>query len=150
MYKFEKINEDTYKLITNNEEFTFTRTVDLAKELQKVDMYTTMYMADLLAERGETFENTKLKTETRENGKTIVDETNFNVLKEQARNIATFDVMNSIFNKIFKKPYLDILKNIDIKETDKEGISQFTSKLADILVNGMIEDTPREQTEERN
>ena len=59
MYKFEKISEDEYKLITDKKEYTINRNIDLVKEMQSVDLYSTMIVADFLAERGETYENTK-------------------------------------------------------------------------------------------
>ena len=98
MYKFEKINEDTYKLITDTKEFTFTRTVDIARELQSVDMYTTFYVAQFLAERGETLDNTRLRVERHEGNKTIVDESGLEAVKKEARNLAYYDIINKLFN----------------------------------------------------
>lgn len=143
MYKFEKINEDTYKLITDEKEFIFTRTVDLAKELQKVDLYATSYMADILAARGETFENTTLKVERIEGNKTIVDETNFNMMKQEARKLANYDVMNLVFKKIFKKDYIEMLMDLKIDLEDLNEVEKFVTELTQILVNGMKENSPR-------
>lgn len=144
MYRFEKINEDTYKLITEDNEFTFTRTIDLVRELQRVDMYTTSYMADMLAERNETFENTKLIVKRQEGNKTIVDESNLNKLKEQAKNLATYDVMNNIFNKICGTGYLQLIKalKIDVKNTNE--VQKFVSEFTSVLINGIKDNTPRE------
>lgn len=143
MYKFEKINEDTYKLITDEKEFIFTRTVDLAKELQKVDLYATSYMADMLAARGETFENTTLKVERIEGNKTIVDETNFNMMKQEARKLANYDVMNLVFKKIFRKDYIEMLMDLKIDLEDLNEVEKFVTELTQILVNGMKENSPR-------
>ena len=140
--KFEKINEDTFKLIANDKEFVFTRTVDLAKELQSVDMYTTAYVAEFLAERGETLDNTKLRVERKVNGQTIVDESNIEALKKQAQNLAYYDVINKIFKKIFGKGYMDQLKEIGIKADNVEEVSKFTSELTQILMNGIDDNTP--------
>lgn len=145
MYSFEKINEDTYKLKTESKEFTFTRTVDLAKELQKVDLYTTSYLADILEERGETFENTKLKVERSENGKIIVDETNFNTLKESCRSMAWYDVLDRVFKKTIGLGYIEILQETGIGLKNLEEIEKFCSEFSSILVNGMQDNTPREQ-----
>ena len=144
MYSFKKENEDTYKLITDTKEFTFTRTIDLAKELQKVDMYTTLYMADILEERGETFENTKLKVERKEGNKVIVDETNFNKLKEQARVLAYYDILNKIFKKLFNEDYIGLIQAIGINIENEEEINKFVTELTNILIKGIQEDTPRE------
>lgn len=143
MYKFEKVNEDTYKLITDEEEFIFTRTVDLAKELQKVDLYTTSYLADMLAARGETFENTTLKVERIEGNKIIVDESNFNMMKQEARKLAYYDVMNLVFKKIFRKDYIEMLMDVKIDLEDLNEVEKFVTELTQILVNGMKENSPR-------
>lgn len=143
MYKFEKINEDTYKLITDEKEFIFTRTVDLAKELQKVDLYTTSYLADMLAARGETFENTTLKVERIEGNKIIVDESNFNMMKQEARKLAYYDVMNLVFKKIFRKDYIEMLMDLKIDLEDLNEVEKFVTELTQILVNGMKENSPR-------
>ena len=146
MYKFEKIKEDTYKLITKEREFTFTRTVDLAKEIQKVDLYTTSYLADMLAERGETFENTKLKVVIQKGNETIIDESNFNALKEKARNLAYFDVLNKVFNKLFGIGYIDLLKTIEVEKD--EDVHKFVTELTRVITRGIEEDTPRGENKE--
>lgn len=143
MYKFEKINEDTYKLITDEKEFTFTRTVDLAKELQKLDLYTTSYLVDMLAERGETIDNTKLRIEKKVDGKIIVDESNLNFLKQKAKDLAFMDVLDKITKKIFGIDFITTLSTINVDETDTKGIENFTADLGTILVKGMSDNSPR-------
>ena len=142
MYKFEKINEDTYKLILDHKEFVFTRVVDLAKELQSVGLETTLVMADMLAERGETFENTKLRVERKNGNETIIDETNFNKVKEEAGKIAYYNILNRIFKKIFKIGYIDLIAETGL--TKENEIIKFVEELTSVLVNGIKEDTPRE------
>lgn len=143
MYKFEKINEDTYKLITDEKEFTFTRTVDLAKELQKLDLYTTSYLVDMLAERGETIDNTKLRIEKKVDGKIIVDESNLNFLKQKAKDLAFMDILDKITKKIFGIDFITTLSTINVDETDTKGIENFTADLGTILVKGMSDNSPR-------
>lgn len=142
MYKFEKLNEDTYKLIINDKEYTFTRTINLAKELQSVDLETTLVLADMLAERGETFENTKLKVERQEGNKTIIDETNFNLVKQEAAKIAYYNILERIFKKIFHVGYMDLI--IETGLTKVEDITKFVSELTEVLINGIKDNTPRE------
>lgn len=143
MYRFEKISEDTYKLI-GNKEFTFTRTIDLAKTLQSLDMETTIILADILAERGETFENTKLKIERKEGNKTIVDESNFDRVKEQARNIAMYNILDKIFKKLFGLGYLELITQIGLDTNNLPEIEKFVTDLTNVLVNGIKEQTPSE------
>lgn len=142
MYKFEKIDEDNYKLIINDKEFTFTRTIDLARELQSVDMYTTYYVAEFLADRGETLDNTKLRIERKENGKTIIDESNLEALKKQASSLAYYEILNRIFKKTFNIDFMTLLKETGI--TDTNEIGRFTADITKIFVNGLEDNTPRE------
>lgn len=142
MYKFEKINEDTYKLVTDTEEITFNRVIDIVKELQSVDMYTTYYVAEFLAERGETLENTKLRVERKENGKTIVDDSNLKALEEKARNSAYYDILNRVFRKTLGKDYLGTLQLLNINSADVEGVRKFVEEFTNILVKGINDNTP--------
>ena len=142
MYKFEKINEDTYKLITDTKEFTFTRTVDIAKEMQSIDMYATYRVAEFLAERGETFDNTKLRVERHEGNKTIVDESGLEAVKKEARNMAYYDAMDQIFKKSFGKGYLETIVDIGLNPNNQDEVRKFAEKLAEILANGMSDNTP--------
>lgn len=142
MYKFEKINDDTYKLITDTKEFTFTRTVDIARELQSVDMYTTFYVAQFLAERGETLDNTSLRVERKEGNKIIVDESGLEAIKKEARNLAYYDIINKLFKKIFGKGYMEQLTDIGINLTDTDAVSKFVGELTKVLTNGIDDNTP--------
>lgn len=142
MYKFEKINEDTYKLVTDTEEITFNRVIDIVKELQSVDMYTTYYVAEFLAERGETLENTKLRVERKENGKTIVDDSNLKALEEKARNSAYYDILNRVFRKTLGKDYIGTLQLLNISSTDVTGVQKFVEEFTNILVKGISDNTP--------
>lgn len=140
MYKFEKVSEDEYKLITDKKEYTINRNIDLVKEMQSVDLYSTMIVADFLAERGETYENTKLRVTRHEGNKTIIDESNLKKLEDTARNQAYYDVLNKIFNKTCGMGYIEVLKECEI--TKNEDIEKFVSEFTNIITKGN-DDTPR-------
>lgn len=143
MYKFEKINEDEYKLTGNGKEFTFTRTVDIVKEVQSIDLRATINVAEILAERGETYENTKLRITRNEGNKTIVDESNLRALESTARIQALNEVLDKVYRKIFNMAPLELVKEIGIDITDKESIAKFSENFTKILLNGMSDNTPR-------
>lgn len=144
MYQFKKMNEDKYILITDHNEYEINRTIDLAKEIQSVDLIATTIVAEFLAERGETYDNTKLRITRQEGNKTYVDESNLKRLETQARNQAYYDVMNKIFKKTTEKGYMDMLKEvgIDTNNPDLDKIGKFVSDFTDVIING-IDDTPR-------
>lgn len=142
MYQFQKINEDTYKLIANGKEFTFTRTVDLIKEMQSIDMIATLKVADILAERGETYDNTKLRIQRQENGKTIIDESNLKRLEDKAHEIATQEVLSNIYKKIFGKSPIKLINEVGIDTNDITTIEKFSADITKVLINGLEEKTP--------
>lgn len=145
MYQFQKINDDEYKLISNDKEFTFTRTVDMVKEMQSVDLITTIKVAEILAERGETYENTKLRVEYKEGNNTVIDESNLRRLEEKAKDLATQEVLEKMYLKLFNKKPMELIKEIGIDIQDTESIKNFSSEVTKILVNGLDEDTPISQ-----
>lgn len=142
MYQFKKINDDKYKLITDNSEYEINRTVDLAREIQSVDLRATTIVADLLAERGETYENTKLVVTRQEGNKTIVDESNLKRLEQSAHNQAYFEVLDSIFKKTIKLSYINTMQEIGAKT--EEDVNKFISEFANLIVHG-VDDTPRSE-----
>lgn len=148
MYKFEKISDDEYKLVTDSKEHLLIRNIDLTKEIQSVDLYSTMIVADFLAERGETYDNTKLRVTRKinDNGtlKEIVDESNLKRLEEKARNQAYYEVLDRVFNKTCGVGYLDIIKECGI--TDNEGVEKFVKEFTEVITQG-IDDSPRQDTQ---
>ena len=148
MYKFEKISDDKYKLVTDSKEHLLIRNIDLTKEIQSVDLYSTMIVADFLAERGETYDNTKLRVTRKinDNGtlKEIVDESNLKRLEEKARNQAYYEVLDRVFNKTCGVGYLDIIKECGI--TNNEGVEKFVKEFTEVITQG-IDDSPRQDTQ---
>ena len=143
MYKFEKVNEDEYKLIADKQEFIFTRTVDIAKEIQSVDLLATIKVAEILETRGETYDNTKLRIEKTIGNKTIIDESNLKALERKARELALTDVLTKVYNKLFNMNPIELIQKIGIEITDIKSIEKFSSELTEILVNGISGNTPR-------
>ena len=150
MYQFKKKNDDEYILECNGKEYPFTRTIDIAREMQSVDLETTFIVSEFLAERGETYDNTKLRITRTEGNQTIVDESNLKRLEEKARTMAYNKVIDNVFMKTFKMHYLDLIKAIDIKLTDEQAIIDFSSKFTEIIINGIPDDTPSEQDTQDN
>lgn len=144
MYQFKKINEDEYILISNDKQFPFKRTVDLAKTVQSIDLKTTIKLAEVLAERGETLENTKLRIERKSGSETIIDESNLRMIEKKLRDIAWSEVADEIYKKLFNKSVLEMIKELGI-DNDVEMVKKFSSEFFGILVNGLDDNTPRNE-----
>lgn len=150
MYQFKKINDDEYILISGEKEYPFKRTVDIAKEMQSIDMVATIIVAELLAERGETYENTKLRVERKEGNKIIVDESNLRALEKKAKQKALEEVISRVYKKLFNKNIIELLVDIGIDLEDEELIQKFSTELTEILVKGIDDNTPRSEGEKGN
>ena len=127
MYQFKKINDDEYCLISDNKEFPFKRTVDIAKEMQSIDMITTVKVAEFLAERGETYDNTKLRVERIEGNNTIIDESNLRMIEKKAKDIATTEVLNKVYKRLFNKSIAEMLKELDITNVGNYFLNKLSS-----------------------
>lgn len=150
MYQFKKKSDDEYILECNGKEYPFTRTIDIAREMQSVDLETTFIVSEFLAERGETYDDTKLRITKTKGNQTIVDESNLKRLEEKARNMAYNKIIDNVFMKTFNMGYLKVLNILDIKTSDEQAIIDFSSKFTEIIINGIPDDTPSEQDTQDN
>lgn len=146
MYQITKINEDTYKLEGNGKEYQFTRTVDLMAMFQSIDLKTTIKLADVLAERGETLDTTKLRVERTNGNETTIDESNLNMIRDSIKAQVTSEIIADIFKKAIGKDILTIIQELNIANED---IEPFTQALTKVLLSGQ-DDTPRGEDKEGN
>lgn len=146
MYQITKINEDTYKLEGNGKEYQFTRTVDLMAMFQSIDLKTTIKLADVLAERGETLDTTKLRVERTNGNETTIDESNLNMIRDSIKAQVTSEIIADIFKKAIGKDILTIIQELNIANED---IEPFTQALTKVLLSGQ-DDTPRGENKEGN
>lgn len=146
MYQITKINEDTYKLEGNGKEYQFTRTVDLMAMFQSIDLKTTIKLADVLSERGETLDTTKLRVERTNGNETTIDESNLNMIRDSIKAQVTSEIIAEIFKKAIGKDILTIIQELNIAN---EEIEPFTQALTKVLLSGQ-DDTPRGEDKEGN
>lgn len=146
MYQITKINEDTYKLEGNGKEYQFTRTVDLMAMFQSIDLKTTIKLADVLAERGETLDTTKLRVERTNGNETTIDESNLNMIRDSIKAQVTSEIIAEIFKKAIGKDILTVIQELNIANED---IEPFTQALTKVLLSGQ-DDTPRGEDKEGN
>lgn len=146
MYQITKINEDTYKLEGNGKEYQFTRTVDLMAMFQSIDLKTTIKLADVLSERGETLDTTKLRVERTNGNETTIDESNLNMIRDSIKAQVTSEIIAEIFKKAIGKDILTVIQELNIANED---IEPFTQALTKVLLSGQ-DDTPRGEDKEGN
>ena len=141
MYRIEKIDEDKFKVI-GAKEFTLTREVQLARELQSLDVEKTIRLAEVLADRGETIENTKLRITRQEGNKTIVDESNLEAIKKALEKPIMLEIIDKVLKRQIGRTMEEFIADLEITEDEAE---RFGQEFIITLTNGFKEDTPRKQ-----
>ena len=139
MYQFKKINDDEYILISKDKQFPFKRTVELAKMIQDVDLKSTIKLAEVLAERGETMENTRLRVERKSGNETIIDESNLRMIQNKLKEIAITEMLEEVYQKLFNKSILELLSELELNDDEAK---KFSSELLNILIKGQ-DNSPR-------
>lgn len=140
MYKFERINDDKFKVIGTGKEFEFTRVVEIAKELQSMDIKKTIKLIEFLAERGETIETTKLRVQRQEGNKTIIDESNLEAIKKEFEKPIMTEIIDNILKKQINRNMEQFISELGVEINEA---ATFGRDFVFALVNGVSEDTPR-------
>ncbi len=144
-YEFKKIDLDNYELIydykhidlNTKEEVTekivlpFKRTVGLAKKLQSLDFDARLKMFEYLKENGKT-KNDFITQKTDENGKVIIDESNYKEFEKQFMQREQYRLAEEIYSEILGKSLTQIIMEIGLNTNN--DIAMLGIKLRAILM----------------
>ena len=128
-YEFIKNAEDDYTLKYKDKEINFKSTVDIATRLQDAIEQGKNKLIFDLAKQGLTVK--ALEVETKKDGKTYVDNSNFETLEENYINKARTDIFLDIIEELFGKKFTDLILEIGLNEQEAE---KFGSDLGNILI----------------
>lgn len=128
-YKFEKVNEDYYKLIYKEKEFALKSSVRVISELQSLVVNARKQMITELAKNGSSIKN--LTIETKENGKTYYDNSNAKELEKIYQEEATMNYFNNKCLELFDMDLQSLLSDIGLENADE--VQQFTTDLITCL-----------------
>lgn len=128
-YKFEKVNEDYYKLIYKEKEFALKSSVKVISELQSLVVNARKQMITELAKNGSSIKN--LTIETKENGKTYYDNSNAKELEKIYQEEATMNYFNNKCLELFDMDLQSLLSDIGLENADE--VQQFTTDLITCL-----------------
>ena len=117
-YKFEKIDNDTTKLIYKGKEFEFKRDVDLTKKIQGLYAKARTKMMVDLSKEGITKKD--LVIERKENGKTYYDNANITEIENTYVQMASLDLYNEISEKYTGMDLQALMEDIGLTETEAE------------------------------
>ena len=127
-YEFIKNAPDDYTLKYKDQTINFKSTVDIVTKLQDAIEQGKNKLIFDLAKQGMTIKS--LEVETKQDGKTIVDNSNFEALEKNYIQRAQAEVFISIVEELFNKKFTELVVEIGLDESEME---QFGTDLGNIL-----------------
>lgn len=127
-YEFIKNAPDDYTLKYKDQVINFKSTVDIVTKLQDAIEQGKNKLIFDLAKQGMTIKS--LEVETKKDGKTIVDNSNFEALEKKYIQKAQAEVFISVVEELFNKKFTELVVEIGLDESEME---QFGTDLGNIL-----------------
>lgn len=152
-YEFKKITLDEYKLVIENKEYPFKRTIEMGEKVQGITASARIKMLKELTKMGLTKNDLIIKKDLG-NGKTVYDETNYQEFEKKFIEEETLQVANDLMESCFKMTTIKLFEelginvNSEINEDEANGIMMFTQKFITIISKGE-EDTPSDGSPEQ-
>ena len=152
-YEFKKITLDEYKLVIENKEYPFKRTIEMGEKVQGITASARIKMLKELTKMGLTKNDLIIKKDLG-NGKTVYDETNYQEFEKKFIEEETLQVANDLMESCFKMTTtklfeeLGINVNSEINEDEANGIMMFTQKFITII-SKEEKDTPSDGSPEQ-
>lgn len=134
MYKFKKIDKDTFELEYNGVTHTITNDLEKVVQLQQVDFEARVLLNKKLKEQNATLDD--LQYERKEGNKTIVDDSQLQLLLEECKKEAIYNKLKKIIKDTTDLDLLQIAKELGEDEFQK-FVSEFV-----INMSGEGEKTP--------
>lgn len=134
MYKFKKIDKDTFELKYNGVTHTITNDLEKVVQLQQVDFEARVLLNKKLKEQNATLDD--LQYERKEGNKTIVDDSQLQLLLEECKKEAIYNKLKKIIKDTTDLDLLQIAKELGEDEFQK-FVSEFV-----INMSGEGEKTP--------
>lgn len=128
-YEFIKNGADDYTLKYKDKEIKFNSTVNIVTRLQQSIEKGKSDLIFELAKRGMTVK--ELSKEIKKDGKTYIDNSNYEILEKQYIEKAQSEVFMDIIEELFNKKFTDLVFEIGI--TDEKEMQQFGTDLGNIL-----------------
>lgn len=127
-YEFIKNGKDDYTLKYKDQQINFKSTVDVATKLQEsIEKGKNNLIFDL-AKQGLTVKS--LAIETKKDGKTYVDNSNYEMLEKNYINKSRTDVFMEIVEELFNKKFTDLIIEMELAEKE---MAKFGEDLGNIL-----------------
>ena len=141
-YEIVQNGKDDYSLKYKDKEIKFHSTLDIVSKLQEANKNARMKLLMDLSKQGITLK--ELTKETKEDGKTIYDNSN----REELEKIYLQEEQSRIFQESLEKmlgtSLLDLINDIGLTETSE--VEKFSTELGQVMV-GQFPSNPKTQIE---
>ena len=148
MFKFKKLdNNDEFILMYDKgqekNEIKFKRTIKTAQRLQSLDSEARFRVIKKISEMGYTMDNNPFIVTKTEGSKTYKDESNFNYLIEQEKQVAMAEIIADIIKDTLGIDFEELIAELGINPLDEKEIVKVTSDFMYIIKNGEVFGTPK-------
>lgn len=128
-YMFNYIEADTYELVYTNKDGNkvtkrFTRDVQLARDLERVEAKGRLDMLKEMTKQGISKDDLVIKT-TKADGSIIYDESNFREYEQYYVGLAGNELLNDVCKRFFDMSLVDLFTDMGIdvyKENEKDTL----------------------------
>lgn len=141
MYKFSKIDEDSYLLEYKDKKIKFERDVEIASRIQSIDSEAMMLALADLSKQGYTMQKNPYIVTRKEGNKEIVDESNWNYIIDRKKEEASTLIIDELFVKCLNFHLVDLLIDMGIdvnNEEDLKVVTEFETDFILIMTQGII------------
>ena len=127
-YKFEKLDEDLYKLTLGDKEYQIKRDLDCIVDLQQVDLEARIILNQRLKQMNASAED--LMISKKDGSKTIVDDTEYHKALKDCQSIARVKKLDDILSKKIGIKTTELALMIEDAKKYQEFIQEFIKILA--------------------
>lgn len=127
-YKFEKLDEDLYKLTLGDKEYQIKRDLDCIVELQQVDLEARIILNQRLKQMGASAED--LMISKKDGSKEIIDDTEYQKALKDCQSIARVKKLDDILSKKIGIKTTELALMIEDAKKYQEFIQDFIKILA--------------------
>lgn len=149
MYKFNFIDDDKLELVYTNKNkeekrLEFERTINDKKKFEEINVRAEMKLKLNLTRQGLTKDDFVIVT--KQNGKTIYNEQNYNELKDEYVGTELFVIIDEIIRDKFNMSFDELWLDMGYTNENKTELQLFIQKFS-VIINGGKEETVKPSKE---
>lgn len=141
---------DEYELIYTNKKdeevvIPFKRDIEMQSKLESINSTARLKMYKELTKQGITKDDLIIKRV--ENGKTIIDETNYKEYENNYIQEATLEILDEVYRKCFNKGLVELV--LDMKDANENSVAHFSAEITNVLLGKDDKEIPSSSEENK-